>query len=433
VSAVEQADSPTPELVADQLAAAGVTMDYGAERRGAGSGSVYSAEAEDPRCLLPEELDLLLAGAPWRRIISLGDSTIEGLGDPAPGYQTHPFVERLLAALRRQQRNLRFHNVAERDLTAGEVRESQLEQTLAYGPQLVIFAAGGNDMFPTEWDPDGVERSLEAIIGPLRGSGAEVITPTYMNPVNAIPMFKGSPLEERLPELNRRIRNVARRHGAILVDHENSPTSFDVEIYSHDIKHVTMRGHAIVTADFARALFEHLNPAAATALRDLGGAPVSRAPGEATVPTNPLVYGGAMDPKRLQSIPIFAELPLATLEKIALYAGERGVPEGEALITQGDYSHEMSCIESGSADVLKDGQVISRLGPGAVVGEIGLLRKTARTASVVATSPVRVITVTTWDLNRMPGRVVDRLEALIEERLRNDAERVAERESAAPR
>jgi hypothetical protein len=246
-------------------------------------------------------------------------------------------------------------------------------------------------------------------------------------------MFKGTPLEERLPELNERIRAVARRHGAILVDHENSPASFDVTVYSHDFRHVTMRGHAIVMADFARALFGHLQPEAAQRLGELGAPPPPSVPAEATVPTNPLIYGEAMDPRRLQSIPIFAELPLTALEKIALYAGERGVREGEPIITQGDYSHEMSCIEQGTADVIQDGQVINQLGPGAVIGEVGLLRRTTRTASVVATSDMRIITLTSWDLNRMPDRVVDRLKELMDERLRHDTERIAERESAVPR
>jgi lysophospholipase L1-like esterase len=433
MSTVEET-AQTPEGIARGLAADGVSMDYGAERATAQQGaSRYAAEAADPRCLSPQEFDVLLAGAPWRRIVGMGDSTIEGLGDEVDGYETHPFVERLAAALRRQQRNLRFHNLAERDLTSAEVLESQLESVLARRPQLVIFAAGGNDMFPPEWNADAVERALEGIVGALRAAGAQVITPTYMNPVNAVPMFKGTPLEERLPELNRRIRAVAGRHDVILVDHENSGASFDVSVFSHDFRHVTMRGHAIVAADFARALFEHLQPEAATRLGELSRPAPPGVPTEATVPTNPLIYGEAMDARRLESIPLFAELPTTALEKIALYAGERGVPTGEPIITQGDYSHEMSCIEQGTADVIQDGEVINQLGPGAVIGEVGLLSRTRRTASVIATSDVRIITLTSWDLNRMPDRVVDSLKALMQERLQSDAERAAERQSAAPR
>ncbi len=419
---------PSPDQIADRLIASGITMGYGAERNGdlTPAATTYSAEASDPQCLSPEELDILLGDAPWRRIVGMGDSTIEGLGDSVDGYETHPFVERLVAALRRRQRNLHFSNLAERDLTAGEVRASQLERVLALRPQLVIFAAGGNDMFPPEWDPDGVERELDAIATALRDSGAEILTHTYLNPVNGVAMFKGTPLDERLPELNRRIRAVARRHGSILVDHEDCPSSFDVTVYSHDFRHLTMRGHGIVTADFAKTLFAHLQPEAAARLGELGVAPPPSAPAEAPAPTNPLVYGGAMDPRRLQAIPIFAELAPTALEKIALYAGERGVPEGEPIVTQGDFSHEMSCIEEGTADVIKDGEVIASVGPGAVVGEIGLLRRATRTASVVATSPVRIITLTSWDLNRMPDRVVDRLRELMEERLGGDVARTAE-------
>ncbi len=419
-------------LAAEHLAGRGIAMDYGAVRvrHGAPVPAPYHAEALDPRCLSPEEFDLLLEGAPWRRVLSVGDSTIEGLGDPVDGYETHPFVERLVAALRRRQPNLRFMNLGTRDLTAPEVAATQLEAALAFQPTLAILIAGGNDMFPPEWDPDGAEQALDQLVGTLRATGCEVITCTYMNAVNAIPMFKGTPLDERLPELNERIRAVARRHGAILVDHTDSSASFDVEVYSHDLKHVTMRGHAIVAADFAKAIFEHLQPEAAAALRGLVEAPAPAAPAGTPYPSTPLVYGGAMDPSRLQSMSIFAELPAVTLEQISLYIGERGVPEGEPLIVQGDYSHELICIEQGTADVVRDGEVIAQLGPGEVVGEIGILRRTTRTATVVATSPMRLITLTSWDINRLPARVVDRLEALVEERLRLNTERAASSQHA---
>ena len=51
----------------------------------------------------------------------------------------------------------------------------------------------------------------------------------------------------------------------------------------------------------------------------------------------------------------------------------------------------MFLVESGSADVLVHGERVHEIGPGKVVGEVAVLASGRRTASVIATSPVRVI------------------------------------------
>jgi lysophospholipase L1-like esterase len=211
-------------------------------------------EATDPYCPTATELDALLDGAPWRRIVGVGDSTVEGLGDPVDGYLTHGFVERLVAALRRQQPHLYFLNLGRRNLVAAEVRATQLEAALSFGPDLAIVICGGNDVMPRDWDLDSATEELDAIVGALSDSGAEVVMNAYMTPVNAVPAFVGTPLDERLPQLNDRIRRVAERHNALLVDLQDSPASFVVENFSRDFRHLSMRGHAIVACDFARRL-----------------------------------------------------------------------------------------------------------------------------------------------------------------------------------
>ena len=51
--------------------------------------------------------------------------------------------------------------------------------------------------------------------------------------------------------------------------------------------------------------------------------------------------------------------------------------------------------------MLRDGEHVADLGPGDFFGEIGLLEKDLRTATVVARTPMRLITLTGWDLKRM--------------------------------
>ncbi len=116
-----------------------------------------------------------------------------------------------------------------------------------------------------------------------------------------------------------------------------------------------------------------------------------------------------MDPDHLKAVPLFADMSEADRRRIATFATEDSAQMGTTLIREGDFSNDMLAIESGTADVLRDGQLIDSLGPGDVVGEIGVLERELRTASVVASSPVRLIRLTNWDVKRLPRETRDRL------------------------
>ena len=98
-----------------------------------------------------------------------------------------------------------------------------------------------------------------------------------------------------------------------------------------------------------------------------------------------------MDPARLAQIPLFADLTDAERAGIAACMREVEVDAGTSLATEGDNAYELFVIEAGEAEVHKGDQVIRTLGPGDFFGEIGLLATGTRTASVVATSPMRLL------------------------------------------
>jgi CRP-like cAMP-binding protein len=108
-------------------------------------------------------------------------------------------------------------------------------------------------------------------------------------------------------------------------------------------------------------------------------------------------------------VPLFAEMSEPDLRRIATFATEDSAQMGTTLMREGDYSNDMLAIESGTADVLRDGKVLRSLGPGDVVGEIGVLERERRTATVVASSAVRLIRLTNWDVKRLPRETRDRL------------------------
>ena len=126
-----------------------------------------------------------------------------------------------------------------------------------------------------------------------------------------------------------------------------------------------------------------------------------------------------MDLQRLRSIPLFGALDEEALARIATYATESSVPAGAKLVTEGDYANEFMAIQEGEAEVLRGGQPVGTLGPGDFFGEIGVLDKSRRTATVVATTPMRLITLERWHLRRL-GDTLDKLRETAEERRRID-------------
>jgi CRP-like cAMP-binding protein len=129
---------------------------------------------------------------------------------------------------------------------------------------------------------------------------------------------------------------------------------------------------------------------------------------------------GAVTPERLVAIPLFAGLSPEQLEAVAAVAGELDVSAGAVVAAAGDFGHAMFAIEEGSAEVVADGVVVAQLGRGDVFGEIALLRAGRRTASVVAATPMRLLTFfkrDVWQLEREVPSIADALRSAADARL----------------
>ena len=206
-------------------------------------------EANDPH--LASQPDLTLT--PYRRFVVIGDSIAAGVGDQTPGYEHLGWADRIARALRPDAQYL---NLGKRNLLAAEVRATQLEQALAFEPDLAAVVCGGNDLMRPHHDPAAVEAELDSIVQALRDAGSEVImfAPFDMSRSDALPEDHKPhwrSLIERLTELTRR---VARRHGVLLIEFGDHPASADASIYSSDRIHLNARGHAICAAVTTQAL-----------------------------------------------------------------------------------------------------------------------------------------------------------------------------------
>jgi cAMP-dependent protein kinase regulator len=126
-----------------------------------------------------------------------------------------------------------------------------------------------------------------------------------------------------------------------------------------------------------------------------------------------------LDATRLKSIGLFEEVGEEELAEIAPFATEVSVEEGRELVREGDFSYEFMAIEEGEAEVTRGGEHVANLGPGDFFGEMGLLEKTLRNATVTAKTPVRLITLTGWDLRRVERsapQAMERIRSVLEER-----------------
>jgi CRP/FNR family cyclic AMP-dependent transcriptional regulator len=130
-----------------------------------------------------------------------------------------------------------------------------------------------------------------------------------------------------------------------------------------------------------------------------------------------------LDASRLKSIPLFEEVGEEELAQIAPFATEVEVEAGRELVREGDFSYEFMAIEEGEAEVTRGGEHVADLGPGDFFGEMGLLERTLRNATVTAKTPVRLVTLTGWDLKRVERsapEAMERIRSVLEERRQAD-------------
>jgi CRP/FNR family transcriptional regulator, cyclic AMP receptor protein len=127
-----------------------------------------------------------------------------------------------------------------------------------------------------------------------------------------------------------------------------------------------------------------------------------------------------VDPKGLDGIPLFAKLSKKEREQVARWADEVDEPAGAHLLDQGRLAHEFFVLTEGTVEVRKDGEHLTDLEPGDFFGEIALVEHDRRTASVVATTPVRAIVMHAREFGAMRKEmptVCDQIEDAIRARL----------------
>lgn len=213
------------------------------------------------------------------RFVALGDSHTEGVGDGDDVQGLRGWADRLAERIAHHNPGLLYANLAVRGRKAGEVRSEQLAPALAMRPDLATVVAGVNDVLRPGCDLDEVAGHLEAMFAALTAQGATVATLTVPDLRRIAPLARL--LGQRVPALNERIREAARRHGVVVADTAVYPVVTDPRLWSADRLHSGPLGHARIADAIAHALDLPdsddqwtlplpLDEAAASALRTVG-------------------------------------------------------------------------------------------------------------------------------------------------------------------
>jgi len=103
----------------------------------------------------------------------------------------------------------------------------------------------------------------------------------------------------------------------------------------------------------------------------------------------------------IRKVPLFSRLSKTELRDLAMLADEIDLRNGKEMTRQGAAGREFFVLLEGTADVEKNGRKINTLGPGDFFGEIALVSREPRTATVTATTPVRTLVITDRSFRRL--------------------------------
>lgn len=106
----------------------------------------------------------------------------------------------------------------------------------------------------------------------------------------------------------------------------------------------------------------------------------------------------------IKRVPLFSQCSKRELAEVAAVADEIDLREGKELTRQGRPGREFFVLIEGEADVRKDGRKIATMKGGDFFGEIALVSSKPRTATVVATTPLRVLVLTERSFKRLLER-----------------------------
>lgn len=190
---------------------------------------------------------------PWRRMVAIGDSFTEGIGDPEPSLPGghRGWADRVAEVLSAQVDDFAYANLAVRGRLIAQIVAEQIEPALALSPDLITFSAGGNDVIRPGSDPDEVAQQFEDAVAVLSAHGATVVVFTGID-TNFTPVFRG--IRGKVAIYNENIRAIAEKYDCIVADQWALKEIQDTRFFDDDRLHLNSLGHHEVARMVLRAL-----------------------------------------------------------------------------------------------------------------------------------------------------------------------------------
>jgi lysophospholipase L1-like esterase len=185
------------------------------------------------------------------RYVAIGDSSTEGIDDPAPGGGWRGWSRRLAEQIT-EHGSLEYTNLGMRGLTTREIKEQQLAPALALAPDLVTCFSGTNDVIRPRFDLPGVLADMRHVQQACVSTGAVVLTFTLPDLTPLLPLARL--IAPRIRALNAGVRRVCADTGARLVDFASHPVATDARLWSDDRFHANAAGHTRIAGALAEAL-----------------------------------------------------------------------------------------------------------------------------------------------------------------------------------
>ncbi|GAA3349910.1 SGNH/GDSL hydrolase family protein [Amorphoplanes nipponensis] len=189
----------------------------------------------------------------WDNFVALGDSFTEGMDDAYPDGTYRGWADLVAARLAVDAGpGFGYANLAVRGKVLGEVLAEQVGPALAMRPSLVSFAAGGNDILRPKVDPYALVDRIDPVIARFRAAGADVLVFRFADVTAHLPGQRI--VGPRAAALNDGARELADRHGAILIDLFADEAFHNPLLWSADRLHLSAAGHRRVAAHVLDAL-----------------------------------------------------------------------------------------------------------------------------------------------------------------------------------
>ncbi|BCJ65451.1 SGNH/GDSL hydrolase family protein [Polymorphospora rubra] len=189
----------------------------------------------------------------WRSYVAVGDSFTEGMDDPYPDGTFRGWADLVATRLAAEAGpDFGYANLAIRGRLFPAVVAEQVPVVLDMKPDLISFAAGGNDVLRRTFDPVTLAARFDAVIGELRATGADVLLFRFADLTAHLPGQRL--MGPRVQLVNRAVGETAQRHGAMLVDLYADDEFRNPLMWSVDRLHLSEIGHRRVAAHVLTAL-----------------------------------------------------------------------------------------------------------------------------------------------------------------------------------